>query len=217
MRSWLMRHWRSLVLATLVIAGLALLALQPVSPQTLLAAGERLATRPLAVAVIVLTMAVLFATALPGSLAFWLLAPFLPPVLATALLLLGSVAGAWGGYLLANRLHAGGSVAESRLGQLLHQRGDLVTQCALRVLPGFPHSVINYAAGALGLPLNTFLLAATLGLAVKWGVYSSAVHGTLEALEQGEMLSMSTLWPLAALTLLLLAGVQARRRVAAGK
>lgn len=211
MGNWLANNWRMLFLAALVLAGLLLLFFRPLTPETLLAAGERLATRPSAMVLTVFGMMVLFALALPGSLCFWLVAPFHSPLMATALLLTGSLGGAWGGYLLAGRLR-GERVYGGPLGRLLQRRSDFLTQCALRILPGFPHSVINYVAGALRLPPATFLAAAALGLAVKWGVYSSAVHSMVVAVRNGAMVSWSTLWPLGMLAVLMLGGAWARAR-----
>ncbi len=97
----------------------------------------------------------------------------------------------------------------------LERRGDFLTQCALRVLPGFPHSVVNFAAGLLRLPLSTFVMAAIIGLVLKWAVYASAIFGALEAVESEEAISANVILPLVALTLLLLAGAWLRRRVEA--
>ncbi len=86
----------------------------------------------------------------------------------------------------------------------LKARSDLLTQCAIRVLPGFPHSVINFAAGLGKISLGRYLLAACLGLSVKWAVYSSAIYGALEAIEEEDALQWDVMLPLLALTLLLL-------------
>ncbi|MFG6667336.1 TVP38/TMEM64 family protein [Halomonas sp. HNIBRBA4712] len=168
---------------------------------------------------VILVMAVTLAIGLPGSIGLWLIAPFYTPVAATLMLTLGSVAGAWGAYLLAARFHSriepGGLTA--KVMARLERRSDLLTQCALRILPGFPHSVINYAAGLTRLPLKPYLLAATLGLSIKWGVYSSAIHGALEAIEEDDPLQFDVLLPLLALAGLLLVGAWYRRRVDAAR
>ncbi len=174
---------------------------------------------PAVVISVMVTMAVTIAIGLPGSIGLWLIAPFYPPVVATLMLTLSSVIGAWGAYLLASRLNAqvkpGGLTY--KVMQTLEQRSDLVTQCALRILPGFPHSVINYAAGLSRLPLRPYLLAATLGLSIKWGVYSSAIYGALEAIEEENALQFDVILPLLALAFLLLAGAWYRRRVEAAR
>lgn len=163
---------------------------------------------------VVVIMALTATFGLPGSIGLWLIAPFYPPLMATLLLTLGSVAGAFGGYQLAARTGAGWQPKglTLRVMQTLQARSDLLTQCALRILPGFPHAVINFAAGLSRIPLSIFLLAAGLGLSVKWGVYSSAIYGALEAIEEDDALQFDVLLPLVALTLLLLAGAWFKRR-----
>jgi uncharacterized membrane protein YdjX (TVP38/TMEM64 family) len=164
---------------------------------------------------VMLIMAVTLVIGLPGSIGLWLIAPFYPPLIATLMLTISSVAGALGAYQIAAR--AGRNWNPSGLTlkvmQMLEQRSDLMTQCALRILPGFPHSVINFAAGLRRLSLKTYLLAAALGLAVKWGIYSSAIYGALEAIEEEDALKFDVVLPLMALALLLLAGAWFRRRV----
>lgn len=174
---------------------------------------------PLVIIGVMLIMAVTLAIGLPGSIGLWLIAPFYPPLFATLMLTVSSVAGAYGAYQIAVR--AGKRWTPSGLTLkvmlMLEKRSDLMTQCAMRILPGFPHSVINFAAGLCSIPLKTYLLAATLGLAVKWGVYSSAIYGALEAIEEENALQFEVLLPLLALALLLLIGAWYRRRVEAAR
>jgi len=210
--------WRPLLLILLVLTGFALASRYGDDIDTLLELGQRISGQPLVLAGVILLMVMLFAFALPGSLVFWLIAPFHPPLLAVPLLLAGSLGGALGAWLLAGWL-AARKAEDPGTGQvlaLLRRRGDLLTQCALRTLPGFPHSVVNYAGGILQLPLGRFLLAALLGLGVKWTIYASAVYGAAEALAAGDALSGWKLLPLFALSVLLLAGALLRRRLNSG-
>jgi uncharacterized membrane protein YdjX (TVP38/TMEM64 family) len=212
------RRRRVLLLPLLFGSGVLVAIWQPVSLLELLDWGQRVTERPAVLVVIVLAMALLFAFGLPGSLAFWMIAPFQPPLLATALLVLGSVAGASGAYWVAGHLrrdwHPGGLAG--RIVELLRSRGDLFAQLALRVLPGFPHAVVNFAGGALRLPLPEFLLAAVIGLTVKWAIYAKAAHGITDSLAAGTAIGAGTLLPLVILTGLLLLGGWYRRRVARG-
>ncbi|WP_417421978.1 VTT domain-containing protein [Halomonas sp.] len=169
---------------------------------------------PAVIAGVVLIMAITLAAGLPASIGLWLIAPFYPPLIATCLLTLGSVAGAFGGYQLAAHTSAAWQPKglTLKIMKTLQDRSDLLTQCALRILPGFPHAMINFAAGLSRIPLTVFLLAATLGLSVKWAVYSSAIYGAIEAIEEGDALQFDVLMPLLALTLLLLVGAWFKRR-----
>jgi uncharacterized membrane protein YdjX (TVP38/TMEM64 family) len=213
--TWLRRHWGLLLLVTLVLTGLLLAWWHARDLAVLLAWGNRIADHPAAMVAVVVLMAVLFAFALPGSLVFWLIAPFHPPLVSVPMLLVGSVAGSWAAHALSRRLGkrwSPGKKAE-RMVALLSRRSDILTQSALRVLPGFPHSVVNYAGGVLALPRGTFLVAALLGLTIKWGVYATAVYGAVEAIETGDAVRLVTLLPLFALAALLLLGGAARRWV----
>lgn len=168
---------------------------------------------------VMVTMAVTLAIGLPGSIGLWLIAPFYSPLIATFMLTISSVAGAWGAYQLAanagDRWNPKGLTL--KVMETLEARSDLLTQCALRILPGFPHSVINFAAGLRRIALGRYLVAAGLGLSVKWAVYSSAIYGALEAIEEENALQFEVIFPLLALALLLLVGGWYRRRVEAAR
>ncbi|WP_249976948.1 TVP38/TMEM64 family protein [Vreelandella olivaria] len=174
---------------------------------------------PVVIVGVMVTMAVTLAIGLPGSIGLWLIAPFYPPLIATFMLTLSSVIGAWGAYQLAasagERWNPKGLTL--KVMETLEARSDLLTQCALRILPGFPHSVINFAAGLRQISLGRYLVAAALGLSVKWAVYSSAIHGALEAIEDEDALQFDVILPLLALALLLLVGGWYRRRVEAAR
>jgi len=212
---WLRRHWAGLLLGLLIVAGLVLASWHTRELAQFLEWGDRIADLPVAIVAVVVLMAVLFTFALPGSLVFWVIAPFHSPLVSVIMLLIGSVAGAFGAHRFSHRLGKRWSPGKNaeRVVALLEQRSDLLTQTALRVFPGFPHSVVNYAGGVLGLPLGPFLLAALLGLTVKWGVYATAVHGAVEAIETGDALQLGTLLPLFVLAGLLLLGALVRRRL----
>ena len=211
--------WKLLIIPALIVAGLVAGAVSPWGAGDLLAAGRALSDQPWYPPLVILAMAVLFTFGLPGSLSLWLLAPFFTPWLATLFLLIGSLGGALGAYGLGSRLRSGWQPGDfgQRVMELLDQRGDVITQTALRVLPGFPHSVINFAGGLLGLRLPAFVAAVIIGLGIKWGVYASAVHGATRALEAEEAINPAQVAPLLILAILLLGGGWARHRVASGK
>ncbi|WP_240609917.1 TVP38/TMEM64 family protein [Billgrantia endophytica] len=182
--------------------------------------AEEVSHHPVVVIGVILVMAVTLAFGLPGSIGLWLIAPFYPPLVATPMLILGSLGGALGAYHLAARIGDRWNPRglTRKIMRMLEQRSDFLTQCALRVLPGFPHSVINFAAGLRRLPLRTFVIAAVVGLGIKWAVYASAIHGALEAVAKEEdIISADIVLPLVALAVLLLIGAWMRRRVEEGR
>ena len=210
---------RRLLLAALLLVAVAVALWQPLELAELMAWGERYATHPLAIVLVILVQAVLLALALPGSLALWVVAPFHAPPVATAILLAGSVPGALGGYFVAHRLGSDWRPpAGAWLIDLLRQRGDFLTQCALRVLPGCPHWAATYGAGILRLPLLPFTLAAVVGLGIKWAMYSWAVHGAATAARaEEEGFEPATLLPMVILAIFLVLGSLARQRMAGGR
>jgi uncharacterized membrane protein YdjX (TVP38/TMEM64 family) len=200
--------FRLAVLAALVGVGIALEALGVVDWRLALewargrAGGWQLA------AAIVAAQLVLFTFAQPGSALFWVAALLYPPPAATLILTAGGTCGALGAYLLARHMtRLDPAQARQRpLFHVLERQGDFFTLCALRVLPGMPHSVINYASGTLALPLFRFLSATVLGLAVKTYLYSSALGGVAGATSPAELMRLQVLGPLILIALLLLLG-----------
>lgn len=211
-----MRHWRSILLAGLLVVGVGLALWQPVSLQTLVEFGDEYARKPWAMAGSVALLAVFFALALPGSLVFWLIAPFHPPWVAVPMLLAGSLPGCLGAYGVASMLGHRLRDARRTAGVLrfMRRRTDVLSQCALRVLPGFPHAVVNYAAGILRVGLPGFIAAVVIGLGIKWGLYSTAVHGAVEAAREGEGIGAGTMVLMGVIATLMVGAAWLRRRLA---
>lgn len=203
-----------LALVALAAAGLALEALDVVDWSVALDWARARAGDWRLPAAIIVCQALLYTFAQPGSILFWAAALLYAPPAATLILTAGGTAGAFGAYLLAHRLTRSGLPAarEHRLFDILERQGDFFTLCALRVVPGMPHSAINYAAGTLALPLPRFLAATALGLAVKSYLYSSAVDEASGAARPSDLLGVDVLGPLFAIALLLLLGRLAERR-----
>lgn len=207
-----MQMW---ILPALVVLGLVLTLWHPIELESLLAWGEDIGTSWWFLLLTMAVIALMFTFGLPGSFGLWLIAPFNPPLLSTLLLVISSTAGSLGAYYFAVKM--GGSRAPTRatawIMDTLAKRGSMLTLLAMRMLPGFPHSVINFASGVLKIPMRKFLTATILGLIIKWGVYSAAVYGVTEVIEGEEVISMGSLYPLFALVVLALAGAWARRRM----
>lgn len=203
------------VLLACIVVGGVLGLWQPMELHVVLEWGRRITGHPATPVLVVAVMAILFTFAMPGSLCIWLVAPFQPPVVATAILVAGSVLGAFGAWQLARWLGGGWSMGprSERIRNALAARSDFAMLCALRVLPGFPHSVLNYAGGMLQIALPRFLLAAALGLTVKWGVYASAIQSGIGAAEDGLWIGPGDLVPLVILAILLFVGDLSYRRL----
>ncbi|MCC5794619.1 MAG: VTT domain-containing protein [Chromatiales bacterium] len=204
-------RWSLLLLVLLILLGIVLDALGLFDPR---AALERLRDWPAgwALALTLISIQVLmFALALPGSAMVWVVAVLYPPWASTAILTVGGTAGALAAWLFAARM-TGDSMNDNRVYRLLERQGDFLTLCAVRLLPGFPHSLINYAAGTLSLPLPRFLVSSAVGLGAKAWLYSSAIHELAGAASAADMISWRTIAPLVVLALLALGGSIARKR-----
>lgn len=211
----LTHNWRVLTLGLILSAGLAIAYWQPVDMDTLFVWGEYLTGHPLSLLLIILTQALVLTLALPGSLLVWVIAPFQPPVIAVPVLVIGSVLGAAGARLFADTLtrHWQPGPRSRTIIELLEKRSDVLTQIALRALPGFPHSVINYAGGMLKLPWPAYLSAAIIGLSCKWTVYAMAIYGLGTAIHEDAELSAWQLLPLFLLAGLFLLAAWIRPRL----
>ena len=201
-----LRRW---TLPALVILGLLIAAWSPVETDTLLRWGQQVGTNPWVWIAVGTAMALFFTFGLPGSLGLWLIAPFNPPWLSTILLVIASTIGAIGGYKFSVAMAGADDHKKepNKLVQILQRRSDLLTLTALRMLPGFPHSAINFASGLTHVPRMRFIVATILGLSVKWGVYASAIYGIRDAAEAGDALGLTTVLPLLILVILTLIGV----------
>jgi len=206
---------KKLILPVLVLVGLVVAVWQPVEIATLLKWGQFIGRSPLFLAAVMILIAGLFTFGMPGSLGLWLIAPFNPPWLATLLLVVASTAGALGAYAFAGRLGPSwqGSPRSDKVVAILRRNGDVFTLTALRMLPGFPHSAINFGCGILRLPLPGFIAATVVGYSIKWGVYTSAIYGITDTVEAGDAIRLDVLLPLFLLVVLGLAGAWLRRKI----
>ncbi len=170
-------NWKPLLLLMLVVAGLLLALYQPANLPVLFEMLKSQRGHTGFVLILLLLQTVLYMLALPGSWVLWLTAPLYTPLPATLILVCGTTTGALAGYGLS--LYLGqpwqGRLRQNRTFQVLERRGDFMTLLALRMTPSFPHSVINYSAGILRLPLFQFTLATFLGLIPKTYLYCYSI------------------------------------------
>jgi len=163
---------------------------------------------------LILLQVLLFMFALPGSTMLWIVAPLYAPTASTLILVAGGCAGGLAAYWFARRL-SDESLAHLRAShgyQVLERESDFLVLCALRLVPAFPHSVLNYGGGILRLPLGRFLAAAAIGFGVKAYLYSSVIHHALEVAEPADLLRAEAVWPLILLVLALFTARALRRR-----
>jgi len=153
---------------------------------------------------------VLFMFALPGSMLLWVATLLYPPFSATIILVAGSTIGGLAAYLLSRTLATPWKkrIQKNQIFHALEARGDFITLLSLRIMPGFPQSVINYSSGILHIPVSRFLTTAVIGLSCKTYLYAHVISMAVEVEDPTELIGLDTLWPLIALSVLfLLAGL----------
>jgi len=200
------RRWPLALLATLVAVGLGAHALGLADAGPALAWARVHAAQWWFPAALVALQVLLFTFGLPGSAVLWLAAPLYAPPVAAAILTAGGCLGALAAHAFALRL-TGASLQRlqgSRGFRILQRQSDFLVLCALRLAPGFPHSVINYAAGTLRVRRAPFLASAAFGFGIKTWLYAIVVHRAVAADRPADLLAPDALWPLIALVALIL-------------
>jgi len=152
---------------------------------------------------------VLFTFAMAGSSMIWITAAIFTPLTSTTIITAGTTLGAISAYLFSQRLSVEWTqkIKYTRIYKFLHREGNFLILYALRMMPGFPHSVINYSSGILKIKLINFIPAAMFGTAVKTYVYSVLIYKTTTPGTLSNSIGISTVWPLLLLSLLIFAGV----------
>jgi uncharacterized membrane protein YdjX (TVP38/TMEM64 family) len=160
---------------------------------------------------------ILYMFALPGSFVLWVAAPLYPPAIAALVLSIGGTIGGVGAYYFSERVSEAWiqRVQSSRAYRVLHDHDHFFTIFAMRILPGFPHSVINYSSGLLECPVGHFVPATFLGMAIKYYLYASVLYGATTAGSPGDLLVLPVVGPLIGLFLASLAAIFAKHRLAA--
>ncbi|SMP64324.1 TVP38/TMEM64 family protein [Desulfonatronum lacustre] len=160
------------------------------------------------VPILILAQALPFAFALPGSVMFLVIGLLYDPLPAAAMIAAGGVMGSMAAYYFSGRLAVSWveRVQRQKVYRVLRSNTNFLMLCAMRTLPGFPHSVINYGSGLLRIPLKRFIFSAILGYLVKGMLYASILHNVVDADEAGELFSLEVMWPLLVLAGLFVAG-----------
>jgi len=196
--------WQPLLLLVLVVTGTILQLTGVLDWQKVINWAQGYAQHWWVPVVLIFLQIVLFTFALPGSTILWVVAPLYEPVTGTIILVTGSTLGALSAYLFARHetLAWASRVKQSHLFKVLERRGDFLSLCAMRLIPAFPHSVINYGSGILRLPIVQFLVASLIGLAIKSYLYCNTIYGALTATDLSDLIRLKTLGPLIILAIL---------------
>ena len=206
-------HYKPAVLIILITLGVFLQLSGLIDYQQLISLAREYADHWWLAVLLVLIQTILFTFAAAGSSMIWVTGTLFAPVTSTLLITAGTTLGGVSAYKFSAHLSEEWviRVENSAIYRLLKKESGLLTMFALRMMPGFPHSVINYSAGILKIRLPAFIAAAFAGTAVKTYVYSSLIyHATSPGTVTGS-LDISAVWPLLALSLLTLSAVLLKR------
>ncbi len=208
-----MTHYKIIILLVLVVTGVVLQLTGTIDSEQLISIARQYADHWWLGVALVVIQAVMFTFAIAGSSMVWISAALFPPVISTAIIVAGTTLGGVSAYLFSQHLSGEWThkVKHSRIYRLLSKEGGFITLFALRVMPGFPHSVINYSCGFLHIRLINFIPAAILGTAIKTYVYSVIIYNATTAGALTRAIDISTVWPLLALSLLILAAIFLKR------
>ena len=156
------------------------------------------------IATVILVPAFLFCLALPGSAFLWIIAPLYTPIVSSSLLIIGATLGGCGGYIISRSISLNWKERLSGVEayEILRKHGSFKTLFALRIIPAFPHALVNYSAGVLHLNFKSFLLSLILGILPKTYIYSYAIHSAVEKGEPAELLTFPIVSALTVLAIL---------------
>ena len=165
---------------------------------------------------VVLIQTTLYLFAFPGSLLVWSLGVLYQPWVATLLVVIGGLSGSLAAYFFASGVSASWTArfARSKAYRLLQQNSGFLQLFALRCMPGFPHSFLNYSSGILKINLFAFVSSTVLGFALKGYIYCSAIYYAFHIEDTDQAISITTLLPLVLLVLLSLVGILIKKRFA---
>lgn len=204
-----MSHYKLLILIILLGLGIALQLGGVIDLERFVTVTRQYADRWWLAVLLVIIQTVLFTFALTGSSMVWITAALFTPLASTIIITAGTTLGGISAYLFSERLSADWTqkIKNSRIYKLLRREGNFISMLALRIMPGFPHSVINYSSGILQLKFINFIPATILGTAIKTYVYSVLIYNATTPDASTNSIDLSTIWPLLVLSLLLLAAI----------
>lgn len=199
-------HYKLIILITLVALGVALQLTGTIDTEQLIAIARQYADRWWLGVLLVVIQTVLFTFAMAGSSMVWIIAALFAPLTSTGIITAGTTLGAISAYFFSEQLSAEWThkIKFSRIYQLLHKQGGFMSLLALRLMPGFPHSIINYSSGILKIKLINFIPSAITGTAIKTYVYSTIIYNATTPGAFTSTIDLSTVWPLLALSMIIL-------------
>jgi uncharacterized membrane protein YdjX (TVP38/TMEM64 family) len=157
---------------------------------------------------LVFLTAMLFAFALPGSMIYLAAGLLYDSLNATLVIVAGGVSGAVAAYYFSQYMSkdSRNRIQSSKLFSIMQKQCDFATLSAIRTLPGFPHSIINYGSGIINVSMPKFIAAAIIGFSAKGFLYASAIQQATTVDPFRETGRVETVLPLVGLALFFITG-----------
>lgn len=202
------RPYKLLLLGAIIVSGIVLHQMGILDWYRLLDIGEKYAHTWWFPPLVIVVKAVLYMFAMPGSSMYWVAGILFPPLYATIIVVIGGVSGSILAYRFSQNMSkdSANRIQSSRFFSVIRNHSDFLTLSAIRTLPNFPHSVINYGSGILHVPMTRFLLSTIIGFTAKGYLYTSAIHHAATADDLTDVIQLETILPLIVLTLLFVIG-----------
>jgi uncharacterized membrane protein YdjX (TVP38/TMEM64 family) len=202
-------HYKLAILISLIALGSILHLSGSIDSEQLIVLARQYSDHWWLGVLLVVIQTVLFTFAMAGSSMIWITAALFTPLTSTAIITAGTALGAISAYLFSERLSEDWTqkIKNTRVYKLLQKEGNFFTLLALRMMPGFPQSVINYSSGVLKIKFISFIPAAVFGTAIKIYVYSVLIYNATTPGTLAGSIGVSAIWPLLLLSLLILAAV----------
>ena len=202
------RPYKLLLLGAIIVSGIVLHQMGILDWYRLLDIGEKYAHTWWFPPIVIVVKAVLYMFAMPGSSMYWVAGILFPPLYATIIVVIGGVSGSILAYRFSQNMSkdSANRIQSSRFFSVIRNHSDFLTLSAIRTLPNFPHSVINYGSGILHVPMTRFLLSTIIGFTAKGYLYTAAIHHAATADDLTDVIQLETILPLIVLTLLFVIG-----------
>jgi uncharacterized membrane protein YdjX (TVP38/TMEM64 family) len=206
-------HYKLIILIALIVLGIFLQLGGFIDYRHMLALARGYADHWWLAVILVVIQAIMFTFATAGSSMIWVTGVLFSPLISTTVITAGTTLGGISAYIFSEHLSKEwvSRVRNSGIYRLLQKENGFLTMLALRLMPGFPHSVINYSAGILKVRLLNFIPAAIVGTMLKAYVYSVLIYNAASPGRLTDKIDIASVWPLLALSLLILLAVFLKR------
>lgn len=198
-----------LILLVLIVLGIVSQLSGLIDPEKIISVSRSYADQWWLILLLVIIQIVLFTFALAGSSFLWVTAALYSPLMASLILAAGATLGGITAYFFSQRLtddwiH---KVEGSHAYSLLHKNDNFFTLLALRLMPAFPHAIINYSSGILKVNIIAFIAASFTGIGIKSYVFVTVIQQAVSSGSIYDLLDLSVLAPLILISAGLFVGV----------